>query len=117
MSAAQRTVRVTAARVELGAAGSATAYLTVENGTMYEVYLVDASSDMAKTVELMQHSADSTAPVKEVVIPAFDRLEMSSQGVFVKLTDLKRGLKPGEDITITLTTDGGEELSVAAPVK
>jgi copper(I)-binding protein len=110
-------VRVTAARVELGAGGSATAFLTVENGTMYEVYLVGASTEMADSVELMQYSADSTAPVKEVAIPAFDRLEMSSQSVFMKLTDLKRPLKPGENITITLRTDSGEELSAAATVK
>jgi copper(I)-binding protein len=58
-----------------------------------------------------------TAGVKEVLIAAFDRLEMSADGTFLRLSQLKRPLKSGDTITLTLTTDGGERLSAAAVVK
>ena len=110
---------MSAARVDPADDANAHAYLVVENGTMYEVYLVAASSETAAKVELMRAVADKSAPVPEaeIAIPAFDRLEMAPDGTFLKLTGLKHPLKPGESVTIVLTTDTGETLTTAATVK
>jgi copper(I)-binding protein len=115
--AAQRTVRGVDARVEVTDATSARAHVTIENGTMYEVYVVSATSDAAATTELTRATDGKAEAVKEVPIPAFDRLEMSNDGVYLRLTGLTRALKAGDTITISLKTDSGEVLTVAAPVK
>lgn len=115
--AGQRTVRATEGWIEAGTSGAARAFAIVENGTMYDVYLVGAESDAAGTIELMQTTSGKTAPVKEVPIAAFERLEMSPDATFLQLSGLERPLKPGETVTIVLRTDTGERLSVAATVK
>lgn len=115
--AGQRTVRATEAWIAAGASGEARAFAIVENGTMYDVYLVGAESDAAGAIELMQTTSGKSAAVKEVPIAAFERLEMSPDATFLKLSGLKRPLKPGETVTIVLRTDTGERLSVAAAVK
>jgi copper(I)-binding protein len=116
LTATQRTVRATDGWTEV-AAGEARAFAMIENGTMYDVYIVSAASEVADRVELMQASAGKTTRVKELSIAAFDRLEMSPTGTFLQLSGLKRPLKSGDSITIVLKTDGGEALTVSAPVK
>ena len=119
LSATQPTVRISTARVEPANGADARAYLVVENGTMYEVYLVAASSEAAAKVELMRAAPDKSAPAPaaEIAVPAFDRLEMSPDGTFLQLTGLKQPLKSGDSVTIALTTDAGETLTAAAIVK
>ena len=118
--AAQRTVRATDGWVATPAAGAteATAFATVDNGTMYEVYIVGAQSDAADVVELRQtDAAGKTSVVKEAPVPAFDRLEMSAKGVHLRLTSLKKPLKAGDRVALALLTDGGQELQLEAVVK
>lgn len=121
IAATQPTVRISTARVEPAAGATARAYLVVENGTMYEVYLVAASSEAAAKVELMRTAADKSdsapTPAAEIAVPAFDRLEMSPDSTFLQLTGLKQPLKSGESVTIVLTTDAGETLTAAATVQ
>lgn len=117
LAAGQRVVRATGGWVEAGASGDARAFATIENGTMYDVYLVGAESEAAGAIELMQSASGKTAVVKEVPIAAFESLEMSPEATFLQLSGLKRALKPGETITIVLRTDTGERLSVTATVK
>jgi copper(I)-binding protein len=113
----QPTVRVTDGWVQTEPGNEAKAFITVTNGTMYDVYLVGASSDAATTVELKQMADGKPVPAKDVAIPSFDRLQMSPKNIFVSLVGLKRTLKTGESVTIVLTTDAGEQLSAAATVK
>ena len=94
-----------------------TAFAVVENGTMYDVYIVGAETDVAEAVELVQISKGKPGVVKEVTVAAFDRLEMSPEGTFLRLTQLRRPLKTGESVTITLKTDTGTALSVDLVVK
>jgi copper(I)-binding protein len=108
---------VTDGWVQTEPGNEAKAFITVTNGTMYDVYLVGASSDAATTVELKQMADGKPVPAKDVAIPSFDRLQMSPKNIFVSLVGLKRTLKTGESVTIVLTTDAGEQLSAAATVK
>jgi periplasmic copper chaperone A len=99
-------------------ATTAQAFVVVENPTMYDVYVVAATSDVSDEVQLREASASAAAqPVKEMTAPAYSSLEMKPDGVHLSLNKLKRPLKVGDTVTITLTTDGNAVLQVSAPVK
>ena len=98
----------------------AQAFVVVENQTMYDVYVVSASTEVAEAVRFFEPAGNPAAEptmVKEVTAPAFGRLEMTPNGVYLQLVGLTRPLLEGETIRITLTTDGGLALEVAATVR
>lgn len=116
--AAQRTVRAADASVVAAAQGGETvAYAVIENGTMYDVYLAGAMTDAAQTVELVRITNDKPVTVKDVPIPAFDRLAMAPDGVHLRLKGLTRGLKAGDKVALALTLDNGDTLTIDATVK
>lgn len=88
-------------------------YLTVNNPTMYDIYVMSATSDAAGKVELV--SGDK--PVDNLTVAAYGALELKAGGMFLRLSDLKRELKAGESIDVTLTTDGGAAIAATAVVK
>lgn len=116
---AQSAVKASGGHVSVTKDGTtATAVLTVQNGTMYDVYVVGAQTDAAGAVEIRQAApAGEAAAVKEVPVPAYGALEMSTQGVHLLLKDLKRPLKAGDTVTLTVFTDAGERIDIAAKVK
>lgn len=88
-------------------------YLTVNNPTMYDIYVNNASSDVAGKIEL--RDGDKTA--KYLTVPSYGFLELKAGGPHLLLMDLKRPLKAGETIEISLETDAGIVLKIPAPVK
>jgi periplasmic copper chaperone A len=118
--AGQKPVTASKGWVLAPAAGASTAqaFVVVENPTMYDVYVVSASSDVSDEVQLREASP-TAAPqlVKEATAPAYSSLEMKPDGVHLSLNNLKRPLKIGETVTITLTTDSNAVLQVSATVK
>lgn len=94
-------------------ATSTTLYATIENPTMYDVYVVSGTSEVAATVELR----DGDKVVKDLTVASFGSLELKAGGPHVLLGDLKRALKAGETIEVTLTTDGGLAITAGAVVK
>lgn len=118
---AQRAVKASTGWVQAPAAGSteATAFVTVENGTMYDVYLVGAESEAAAKVVIQHASSNGGAAtvMAEAPVPAFSSLEMFAGGVHLVLHDLKRPLTPGDTVPLVVVTDQGERLTVAATVK
>ena len=117
----QRTVKASAGWVKLPADGAkeTSAFVTVENGTMYDVYLIGAESDVAAAVELRQASKSGGPPTaaKEVTVPAFDRVDMAPDGLYVHLGQLTRPLKAGDRVNLTISVDSGTPLTVEAVVK
>jgi periplasmic copper chaperone A len=108
--------------IKLPALGEETtqAFVVVENQTMYDVYVVSASTEIAETVRFFEPASNPNrepTPVKEVTAPAFGRLEMTPNGVHLQLVGLTRPLLEGEKITLTLMTDGGIALEVPAVVR
>ena len=91
---------------------TASVYLTVNNPTMYDLYVMSATSDAAGKVELL--SGDK--PVESMTVAAYGSLTLKSGGMFLRLSDLKRALKAGDKITVTLVTDGGIEIAATALV-
>jgi copper(I)-binding protein len=112
----QRTVKAADAWVT-AAENEATAYVALENGTMYEVYLTGVETEIAQVVEMRQTTGGKANTVREVAIPAFDRVAMAADGTHLKLTGLKKPLKAGERVTLSLQFDSGDRLAVEAIVK
>ena len=102
-----------------GASTEATAFVTLDNGTMYDVYIVGAETEAAAVIELRDTPQGASAPaaVKEVSVPAYGRLEMSRESVHLRLASMAKPLRAGDEVTLVLYTDGGERLTVAATVK
>jgi len=108
--------------VKLPAPGetTTTAFADVQNPTMYDVFLTSAVADVAGKIEYREMGPDGVskpdAP-KFVVAPAYGSLSMEPKGVYLLLLDLKRPLKEGDTVALTLTTDSGAALKVAAVVR
>lgn len=102
--------------IALPANGSTTAdaFVVVKNPTMYDVYLVSATSDVAEAIELYS-TADDLA--KELTVPAYGSIGMSAEDMHLRLTGLKRALVSDETIRLTLKTDGGVTMTVQAVVR
>lgn len=117
----QPTVRASGAWIQAPAPGTsdASAFVVVDNGTMYDIYIVGASTDVAATLELRDTPKGAAAPVavKEVPVAAYGRLEMSPQAVHLHLGALERPLAAGDIVTLVIYTDIGEQLTVSATVK
>ena len=93
--------------------GSVAVYATINNPTMYDVYLVSGKSESAGKVELI--SADK--PVANITVPAYGSVELKPGAAFVRLSDLKREVKAGDQLNVTVETDGGIAIAIAAIVK
>jgi periplasmic copper chaperone A len=102
------------------AAGQATALAgaVVENTSAYVVYVTAAETDVASRIELRDASkSDPTSQaVKFIAIPAFGSLTMDPEGAHLVLSGLKRPLKAGERVALTLRTDQNLRIPVAATV-
>ncbi len=86
---------------------------------MYEIYITGATSDAAPAVELRSGAAGSAAPavVTEFPVPAFGSTEAATTAPHLVLVGLSRPLAAGDTVQLTLTTDAGTTLKVAAKVR
>jgi len=121
-AAQEKRVGASGGWVRLPPAGEtrAQAFVTVDNPTMYEVYVTSATSDAAGRVELRdagQSGAAREQPLMFVAVPAYGRVDMSPGGVHLLLLDLKRPLQDGDTVALTLSTDIDVTLKVEAKVR
>lgn len=98
-------------------ATTADAYAVVENPSMYEVFVVSVTADAAGAAEIVEGPADVAKAVRELAVPAYGRAELKPGAVRIRLKDLKKPLKAGDSVALTLTTDGGAIIKVTAPVR
>jgi copper(I)-binding protein len=87
-------------------------YSTLNNPTMYDVYVQSGTSDAGK-IELRENGK----VVANITVPAYGSVELKADGPFVLVTGLKGQPKAGETINVTLVTDGGDKIAVAATIK
>lgn len=92
------------------------AVASVANSGMYALYLVSAASDVAGKVEF-RDASKGTQALSDVTVINYETLYMDPKGIHIQLSELKRPLKEGETVTITLKTDTGDRVDVAAVVK
>ena len=114
-------VKISKGSVKVPTAGetTTTAFAVVENPTMYDVYLVSATADVAGKAEFREKiSEGAEAQVKKfVTVPAYGSVSMDPKSLYLLLTDLKRPLKEADPVSLTLTTDTGAALRVSAVVQ
>jgi copper(I)-binding protein len=91
----------------------AVVYATINNPSMYDVYVVSGKSDAAEKIELL----DGEKVVTSLTVPAYGSLELKNDGPRVRLSGIKGQLKAGDALKLTLETDGGVSLELAAIVK
>jgi periplasmic copper chaperone A len=115
LAAQEKGVKASNAWVQLPASGAtaAMAFVTVENAGMYEVNLTSATADAAGKMELREGGQAVTF----INIPAYGRVDMSASGVHLMLIGLKRTLKAGDTVMLTLATDMDVTLKVTASVR
>lgn len=87
-------------------------YATISNPAMYDAYLQSGKSDQGKVV-----LRDGEKPTDNITIPSFGSVELKAGGPFVLVTDLKAQPKAGDTINVTVMTDGGVAIAIAAVVK
>jgi copper(I)-binding protein len=88
-------------------------YATVNNPSMYDIYLTAAASDAAGKAELIAGGK----PASSITVPAYGSVEFKAGGSFVRLSELKGQLKAGDEIKLTISTDGGVAIAIAAVVR
>jgi copper(I)-binding protein len=99
---------------EPAAGATATAaYAVIDNPTMYDIYVVKVETDVAGSVEM----GDGSKTVKSITVPSFGSTELTPSGTRIQLKDLKKPLKAGDVVVLTLTTDQGVTMRVEATVK
>jgi copper(I)-binding protein len=92
------------------------AYATVNNPGMYAIYLVSGTSDAAGKIEF-RDASKGNAPQDDVTVIAYESTYMDPKGVHMYLSDLKRELKEGDTVNITLKTELGIPIEIEAKVK
>jgi copper(I)-binding protein len=104
-----------------GGGGNGAVYVTIVNGGGSPDALVSAVTDAAATVELHETVQEGGVmkmrPLTRFEVPGGGRLEMKPGGHHIMLLDLKRDLKPGDIVSVTLTFDKAGRMSVDAPVR
>ena len=108
--------------IKAPAAGETTAmaFVTMTNPGMYDVFITSATTDAAGKVELRDKSKGAEASaqvVANLTVPAYGELAMDEKTFYLALIDLKRPLKAGDGVTLTLVTDDSTKVLVTAVVK
>ena len=93
--------------------GSVAVLATLNNPSMYDIYIVSGKSEIAETVELM----DGDKKIESITIPAYGSVEMKPGAHRIRLSGLKGQFKAGDELKLTLETDGGAAIAVAAIIK
>lgn len=116
--AQDKPVTATDAWVKLPEAGakSTVAFATVNNPGMYAIYLVSGTSDVSGKIEFRDASKDN-AVQEDVTVIAYESTYMNPKAVHMYLSDLKKDLKEGDTVYITLKTELGIPVEVEAKVK
>jgi periplasmic copper chaperone A len=101
--------------------GNGAVYLTIVNSGSVSDDVIAASSDAAATVELHESYEESgmmmMRPITKLGVPAGGKLEMKPGGYHLMLINLKRELKAGQVIDLTLVLQKAGRIPVKAKVK
>ena len=120
LATAQKSLSASDAWIRMPAAGETTAraFAVIDNPTMYDVYFVSATADVAGSVQFRQTAPDGGphSVITELTVPAYGTVELAPDGLHLVLMGLKRTLEPGETIPITIATET-DAITVNAVVK
>jgi hypothetical protein len=96
-------------------------YMKITNNGTAPDRLVGGASDVSKRFEVhemtMQNGVMKMRPVTRIPIPAGGKVELKPGSFHIMLLDLKRDLKPGDTVPVTLGFEHGGELRIEAAVR
>lgn len=96
------------------------AYLRLENDTTQPLILVSASSPVSKKVEIHNHIHEGgvmkMVHLPSLIVPPGETLHFQPGGYHLMLLGLKKPLKEGQIVPITVTTKGGYNIAIEAKV-
>ena len=85
-----------------------------------DVAIVDARSSVSDNVELHTHINDNGVmrmrKIPKIDLPQGQKVMLKPGGLHVMFIDLKRDLKVGDNIDVTLVFDDGSEKALQVPV-
>lgn len=97
------------------------AFLTLKNNTDKAFSLIKVSSDIAKNIELHEHTHKDgmmeMRQVEEIKIPAHGETALKPGGYHIMLIGLTRKIKSGDKVTLELEFDNGDKQQIEAEVK
>jgi copper(I)-binding protein len=100
------------------------AFMVIENTSSQAEQLVKAavSADVAETVEIHETTIDENSvmrmrPVDGIDVPAHGSVELKPGGYHIMLLNVKKELKPGDKLPLTLTFASGQTVTVEAEVR
>ncbi|HUO53565.1 MAG TPA: copper chaperone PCu(A)C [Rhodoblastus sp.] len=110
------------ARATPAGATTGAVYLTIENKSAAEDRLTSAASDLAATTQIHEMKVvDGIMKMREISsglpVPAGGSVALKPGGYHVMLIDLKKPLKAGEKVALTLTFEKAGKVEVQAPVQ
>jgi len=101
--------------------GNGAVYALLVNAGNAPDALVGAASDAAATAEIHESYRDMgmmmMRQVKRIDVPEGNKVEMKPGGYHIMLLNLKRDLKAGETISVTLEFEKAGKIPVTAAVK
>ncbi len=117
-AAQDKPITTSDAWVQVPAAGAtgAVAVATIDNPGMYAFYVVSGSSDAAEKIEF-RDARKANAILEHITCEPGDATYLDVRGVHIYLSGLKRPLKDGDTVTMTLKTELGLPIAVEAKVK
>ncbi|MRI33761.1 hypothetical protein EOPP23_12260 [Endozoicomonas sp. OPT23] len=97
------------------------AFLTIDNKENKNITLIAAESDVAARVELHGHKMEGEMMRMFKVeggipVPANGQVKLQSGGYHVMMMGLKRSMKAGDQVDITLRFSDGDTATVKVPV-
>ncbi len=91
----------------------AAVFATIANPTMYDVYIVSGKAEAGASVEFVQDEKVVTS----FTVPSFGSLSLQPTAARIRVNGLKGQLKVGDELNVTLETDGGVAIAIAAIVR
>lgn len=103
-----------------GAPASA-AFMTLTNTGSQDTALMAARSDISEVTELHTHIHDNGVmrmrPIEQIDLPAGEAVHLQPGGLHIMLINLKRPLKAGETVHLTLIFKDGSRRVITLPVR
>ena len=97
------------------------AFMQLRSVDVIERFLVNAESPAAGVVELHMHEHDDGVMrmrrIVHIHLPPQKDVSLEPGGLHVMLFDLKKALKPGDSVPITLIFDDDSRKTIDAPVR
>lgn len=105
------------ARVTVAAADATDARVVggIGNPTAYSTWLVSATSEAAERVEF-RDARKGDARVAEVEVAAYSTLTLEAKGLYLKLINPKRPLRPGTRVDVVLSNEAQVKTRLTAVV-